>query len=338
MLASAPGFAQTSSHVGNQSGAAAVAPASAPAIPEDPNKRMLLAAQVNGLSSVGTQPWHIKAHYQTFDIDGKPKNRGVFEEWWAGPDKWKISYTSDGFNQVRYRTGKKTLMTGDNIAPTLADEMLERSVTYPIPAPKAIKGLRFVVQDTKDGPVALTCLREKSMNTLVPVFCFDKNSPAVRLEALPDGNMMFFNDIVSVDGKFVSKRIDVQFANAPVVSAQVTMLEPLAKFDDAVLEPPAGAVPALMPPALEPSYDVHLISVGKPPKTPPIAKAAHVHGTVILAIMVSPKGDVSEVRVISGPAMLRQAAIESVKAYRFEPYKVKGQPTAMEEIVMSHFY
>ena len=61
-------------------------------------------------------------------------------------------------------------------------------------------------------------------------------------------------------------------------------------------------------------------------------------GLVVLAVMISPKGEVSEVRVISGPDMLRQAAIDSVKTYRFEPYRWNGQPTAVEELVPSVFY
>lgn len=339
-LASVPGFGQKSAETATQPGTAAVVAtaASVPAIPKDPKNLMLMAAKLNGLASTGSHPWHVKANYQIFDADGKPKDKGTFEEWWAGPEKWKVRYTSNGFNQVRYRTGKKTLMTGDDTAPSLADELLQRSVVYPIPAPKAIKPLKFAAHDAKDGSVDLTCLREDEKSFLFTVFCFDKSSSAVRLEALPDGNMVFFNNIVSIDGKYLSKQIDVTFANLPVMSAQVTTLEPLTKVDGALLEPPVGALPALSPPLFEPPGEVGIISIGKHPKTPAIAKAAHVHGTVVLAVMISPKGEVSEVRVISGPVMLRQAAIDSVKTYHFEPYKWHGQPTVIEELIRSNFY
>src|SRR5690242_19961126 len=85
VLACVPGFAQTSTHAATKSGTAALAAATAvPAIPKDPNKLMLLAAKVNGLGSLA-RPWHVKAEFQTFDPDGKPKDKGTFEEWWAGP-------------------------------------------------------------------------------------------------------------------------------------------------------------------------------------------------------------------------------------------------------------
>ncbi len=48
------------------------------------------------------KPWHLIATYQTFDDQGKPKDHGNFEEWWAGPDRYKLSYVSSGFNQVEF--------------------------------------------------------------------------------------------------------------------------------------------------------------------------------------------------------------------------------------------
>src|SRR6185437_5196206 len=121
-----PGFAQTHTPTPAQPKTASVAPASAPAVPIDPKKLMAQASRLNGLSSDGMQPWHLKANYQTFDAGGKPKDKGVFEEWWAGPEKYKVSYTSSGFNQVRYKTHEKLLMTGDDSAPTLSEAMLKR--------------------------------------------------------------------------------------------------------------------------------------------------------------------------------------------------------------------
>ena len=305
VLASAPGFGQSSAKSAAQPGTAAVAAATAvPAIPKDPKDLMLLAAKVNGLGGRDMKPWHLKANYQTFDADGKPKDKGVFEEWWAGPEKWKVSYTSNGFNQVRYGTGKKMLMTGDDTAPSLVDELLERLLAQPMPKPNAIKWQKYVVQNAMDGSVALTCVRENSKSTLVPVYCFGIDSPVLRLEALRDGNMASFNNIVSMDGKYIAKRIDVKFASLPVLQVQVTTLAPLTKVDDAALAPPPGAVAALLPPQFVSLDDLRLISIGKHPETPHIARAAHVHGTVIVAMIISPKGNVSEVRVISGPAML----------------------------------
>ncbi|MGC2547782.1 MAG: energy transducer TonB, partial [Silvibacterium sp.] len=167
--------------------------------------------------------------------------------------------------------------------------------------------------------------------------CFEKNSPALRLEVLRDGNMVFFNGVVPMNGQYLAKQIDVKFANLAVLNVQVTALEPLAKVNDAAFVPPAGAVRASLPPLFDPPGGMHLISSGKEPKAPAIALAAHVYGTVILAVTISTSGSVSDVRVISGPAILRQAAIDSVKTYQFVPFKVKGQATEVEILVRSEF-
>lgn len=60
---------------------------------------------------------------------------------------------------------------------------------------------------------------------------------------------------------------------------------------------------------------------------PPIAKAAHVHGTVILEVTISGSGDVLKETVIDGPAMLQGAAIEAVKKWKYRAFeKANGQP------------
>lgn len=62
--------------------------------------------------------------------------------------------------------------------------------------------------------------------------------------------------------------------------------------------------------------EVKLIELSEP-QYPPIAQAARVSGKVELNILVRPEGEVASVEVISGPAMLRQAALESARASRF---------------------
>jgi protein TonB len=62
------------------------------------------------------------------------------------------------------------------------------------------------------------------------------------------------------------------------------------------------------------------------PTYPPLAKAAHVSGTVVIQATISKNGGVGNLRVISGPAMLRQAALDSVKSWRFRPYLLDGEP------------
>ena len=54
-----------------------------------------------------------------------------------------------------------------------------------------------------------------------------------------------------------------------------------------------------------------------PPSYPPIALAAHVFGDVELTVAVRSDGTVDSVEVVSGPQILRQAAVDSAKQPQF---------------------
>lgn len=62
------------------------------------------------------------------------------------------------------------------------------------------------------------------------------------------------------------------------------------------------------------------------PVYPPLAKAARVQGTVVLEATISKAGFIENLHVISGPAMLQQAALDSVKTWRYRPFLLNGQP------------
>ena len=69
---------------------------------------------------------------------------------------------------------------------------------------------------------------------------------------------------------------------------------------------------------------------GVNPTYPPIAKAAHIQGTVVLSALISKQGTIEDLRVVSGPAMLRNAALEAVRTWRYKPYILNGQPVQVE--------
>jgi protein TonB len=70
-----------------------------------------------------------------------------------------------------------------------------------------------------------------------------------------------------------------------------------------------------------------------PPSYPPIAKAARVSGTVELHATISKGGLIEGLQVVNGPAMLRQAAADAVRTWRFQPYKLNNEPTEVETTI-----
>ena len=69
------------------------------------------------------------------------------------------------------------------------------------------------------------------------------------------------------------------------------------------------------------------------PVYPPIAKAARVSGTVVLQATISKTGAIENLRVVSGPAMLQQAALDAVKSWRYRPYLLNNEPVEVETTV-----
>jgi protein TonB len=69
------------------------------------------------------------------------------------------------------------------------------------------------------------------------------------------------------------------------------------------------------------------------PPYPVIAKTMGVQGTVVLAATISKAGTIENLRVVSGPVVLQQAAVDAVKTWRYQPYMLDGQPVEVETSV-----
>jgi len=73
------------------------------------------------------------------------------------------------------------------------------------------------------------------------------------------------------------------------------------------------------------------------PEYPEVARQARVQGTVVLDTVVSVKGAVTQVRVVSGPEALSEAAASAVRWWRYEPFSVDGRPATVETTVAMDF-
>jgi TonB family protein len=98
---------------------------------------------------------------------------------------------------------------------------------------------------------------------------------------------------------------------------------------DAVVVQPQWRVP---PDAMA-QHIVHRVI----PEYPEYARQAGVQGTVVLDTVVSREGAVTQMKLVSGPYVLSQAAMDAVRWWRYEPYFVKGQPATVETTVAVDF-
>jgi protein TonB len=62
------------------------------------------------------------------------------------------------------------------------------------------------------------------------------------------------------------------------------------------------------------------------PGYPPLALAARIQGTVLLQAIIGKDGSVQDLKVVSGHPLLISAALEAVRAWRYQPTLLNGEP------------
>ncbi|MFZ0226260.1 MAG: energy transducer TonB [Mycobacterium sp.] len=73
------------------------------------------------------------------------------------------------------------------------------------------------------------------------------------------------------------------------------------------------------------------------PNYPSIARMARIQGTVELRAIISKTGSIENLTVISGHAMLVQAALQAVRQWRYRPYLLNGEPIEVETDITVKF-
>jgi TonB family protein len=73
------------------------------------------------------------------------------------------------------------------------------------------------------------------------------------------------------------------------------------------------------------------------PDYPAAARPAQLQAVIALDVVVGRDGSVVDVHALNGPEILAQAAIDALRWWRFQPYRVDGQPVVVETTVAVEF-
>jgi|SRR5580698_9704087 protein TonB len=141
--------------------------------------------------------------------------------------------------------------------------------------------------------------------------------------------------------KIVETAADASFA-APAIS---DMAGGVAGGTGDVLGGSLGAPPP-PPAAVRPKGPIRISSgmtqprlLSAPPVVySPIARQAHIEGTVILDAIIDEQGNVTQVRVVSGPALLLSSALKAVSERKYAPTVLDGQPVSIRLNVTVEFH
>ena len=78
------------------------------------------------------------------------------------------------------------------------------------------------------------------------------------------------------------------------------------------------------------------ISLPKP-AYPPIARAAHASGTVVVQVLIDENGSVVSAHAVSGHPLLQAVAVGAARQARFSPTKLSGQPVKVTGVIQYNF-
>jgi TonB family protein len=79
---------------------------------------------------------------------------------------------------------------------------------------------------------------------------------------------------------------------------------------------------------------ISVIALFQPsPLYPPLASQARIQGVVQIDTVLDERGHVVEMKIVSGPPLLYQAAQDALKKWKYEPTYLNDQPIAVRMIV-----
>jgi protein TonB len=131
--------------------------------------------------------------------------------------------------------------------------------------------------------------------------------------------------------------LETRRGSKPVVKAHIELVELLIANNEAALAPPKDAQPPPQMVTVSENDARNLLVQSLKPVYPPIAKAAMVSGPVVLQVNIGTDGHFIAARVLSGPPMLQQAAVEAVKKCSFKPMVQNGEAVQMTTTITIPF-
>jgi TonB family protein len=75
-----------------------------------------------------------------------------------------------------------------------------------------------------------------------------------------------------------------------------------------------------------------------PPAYPALARTQHIQGDVRVDALIGANGRVTSMKVISGPTLLHQAAMDALHQWKYQPATLDGKPVAMRLTVTIQFH
>jgi TonB family protein len=303
------------------------------------------------------KPWHMKVLYSIYEAEGKHAQSGVYEYWWASPDRSRSTWTRGEMRHTDWHLGNGRLAyeaKGDPL--TLFEYKLEAALIAPLPRARDLDPAHFKVDPvrgascfsivpTGEGDTAAAESRPRS-EPRFPTYCFEKGTAVLRTMSSLERVQTQFNHVREWQGRYLPRDVVISEGAHKLLTARVELVE-LIDSSEPALMPPQSA----MQTEVFVSSDVSLRDADTQseiartmlmkriePEYPADAKKAGIHGTVVLEAMIGTDGRIHDLRVISAPAAeLAASSFAAVSQWEYRPYVMGGRAVPVQTTVTVTF-
>jgi Gram-negative bacterial TonB protein C-terminal len=312
-------------------------------IPKDPEELLLAAAWVNGLDLPGLKPWHILVSYDKYDEDGDNVDSGTYEEFWAGPKQYRLSYTSHDFTQTDIATEEGLYRTGAEKWPGELQTRVRDEFVRPMFREMNLQYAKPEEKKLQLGKTKLPCvlLRRSDMGTfmlsenVLAAFCFEPDSLILRYSKGGVGRstrdeQTIYDKIVQLQGRYVASDVRVMRLGKLSLKMHVEKLESVGQLNMVDFTPPPNAalvkeeLVVVEGRVLMLDYLLHLERFIYP-------QSIHLPSVkAVVKYVIGKEGHVTRVEFVEGAPELQEAIEENLREYVFRPFIVRGEPVEVE--------
>jgi hypothetical protein len=203
-------------------------------------QRVLQMSHSTRIDETGTKPWHLRANFQLFDEKGKPTETGTLEEWWAGPQLWKIEIESPSYKSTTIENHEGDFRTSGVGPIPLPIRAIERDLVYPAPMGENLSTtMPRLHREHLDG-AAVDCIQLGELTTAVqfPFYCLDPADNSLKEIYSSRPWSMVRNRTTAFQGRSVALSITIREGKRTSASADITDLSDLSLQDGQYLPSP----------------------------------------------------------------------------------------------------
>jgi hypothetical protein len=329
-------------------------------MPTDPKAMLAAAAPLYDFSAATLKPWHLKASYQVYDEKGEPAGTGTYEYWWAAPSVYRSTWTRESGTHSDWHTadGKHAYeASGDRL--NYFEYKLQNALFSPLPDEADLDPTKYRLerQMAPIGKAKMPCVtvirimpyqgKPQSVPLgLFPTYCFEPETPALRVSYALGSMTMVFDRIAKVQGRFLPQKIDFFDGPRKILTATVDSVNGIPANDPALIpeneatergsksQADKVVVSDLKKVMIAGGVAQGMIFKKQIPVYPQDAKDARVQGTVVLQATIGTDGGIHDLKVISGPwPSLIASSLWSVSHWTYKPYLLNGEPVEVETTI-----